>query len=44
MQQAHQMLRETTLTVKEVVSAILMSDRRGFSREFKITSPSLESG
>jgi AraC-like DNA-binding protein len=35
MQQAEEMLRETSLSVKEVVSALGLSDRSHFSREFK---------
>jgi AraC family transcriptional regulator len=35
MQQAQQMLMETSLSVKEVVSAVGLSDRSHFSREFK---------
>jgi AraC family transcriptional regulator len=35
MQQAEEMLRETSLSPKEVVSAIGLSDRSHFSREFK---------
>lgn len=35
MQLAEEMLRETSLSLKEVVSAIGLSDRSHFSREFK---------
>ena len=35
MQQAEEMLRETSLSLKEVASAIGLSDRSHFSREFK---------
>jgi AraC family transcriptional regulator len=35
MQQAEEMFRETSLSLKEVVSAIGLSDRSHFSREFK---------
>jgi AraC family transcriptional regulator len=35
MQQAEEMLRETSLSLKEVVSAIGLTDRSHFSREFK---------
>jgi AraC-like DNA-binding protein len=36
MQQAEEMLRTTSLTVKEVVYAVGLNDRSHFSREFKI--------
>jgi AraC-like DNA-binding protein len=35
MQQAEEMLRNTSLTVKEVVYAVGLNDRSHFSREFK---------
>lgn len=35
MQHAQQMLMETSLSVKEVVSSVGLSDRSHFSREFK---------
>ncbi len=35
MQEAEEMLRKTSLSVKEVVSAVGLSDRSHFSREFK---------
>jgi AraC family transcriptional regulator len=35
MRQAEEMLRETSLSLKEVASAIGLSDRSHFSREFK---------
>jgi AraC-like DNA-binding protein len=36
MQQAEEMLRETSLTVKEVVYAVGLNDRSHFSRDFKL--------
>jgi AraC family transcriptional regulator len=35
MQQAEEMLRETSLSLKEIVSAVGLCDRSHFSREFK---------